>query len=425
MSPSDSVIPTPPFWEHQQYSWDQKTDAISRKIKTAITAADTTPDLSWSKGTRDRRRPITIEHLAIAYFAIEQTQEHVHKIWYTYHKRGEPRYWYYEKERKRRGLSYHQLDMAFRALNRTSCHRAKAARIFAILLELHLIEKTHNHIAGNRGNVYRIVHDHDAYHILRDIPVIALDATQLPTGLSKTTALLSDVRTWMNENTLCFESPLSNDTLIELRDWLHPHPLFLAIETHPATGELIPRIVVPPAHLIKQHLHMTIQSWRIIYRHMMGGSESVAIVFTCDGIDLQCYSRSTSRNVVRRFQEALVRGEDNHPVIEIGGGVEPADLDIKSHYPDVDVSAPVITDDIFAADLAIDDTTSNTDVDEPEWLEGIGPSMQNDPTPTANEPQYIVVPPTAKEICVDGAVEATFIQSGSAFDVELVWRDKD
>ena len=114
--------------------YHQSDDTRAAEIETvneALSKADPPIKMKWHKA-KDDARNLTVEDLALGYYAVAISE-------------GDDR-----------GLSYSELNRAFKENKGVGCHSNKAARILAVLQELKLIEKTASHITGKRGTVYKI-----------------------------------------------------------------------------------------------------------------------------------------------------------------------------------------------------------------------------------------------------------------------------
>ena len=112
---------------------------LRNMIKTGLSKSEI--DLHWVKDKKHKPIKITMIDLIITLFAVEVS------------------------EGDNGGLSYKQLDNAFKQLRKKSCHNNKAARLIKIMLELKLIGKLKNYQAGKHGNVYQLQRDKEEYDL--------------------------------------------------------------------------------------------------------------------------------------------------------------------------------------------------------------------------------------------------------------------
>ena len=122
--------------------------AVRSHVESAIVAhvaaagrAAHDASMTWSMGKNRKSLPLTIDDLAVGYFAVERVGEN--------------------------GLSYGQLDRCFQTAIGERCHRAKAAAILATLIRLKLIKRTRSYRVGQRGNAYRPIHGNDVDKMLK------------------------------------------------------------------------------------------------------------------------------------------------------------------------------------------------------------------------------------------------------------------
>lgn len=127
----------------RDYHQSDDSKATDIEIVTkALSNADPPIEMKWYKG-KDDERNLTVEDLALGYHAVAVSQKDY------------------------KGLSYTQIDKAFKINKGVGCHNNKAARILAVLQELKLIEMTDRHIKGKRGTVYQVVKD-----VTHDVPSV-------------------------------------------------------------------------------------------------------------------------------------------------------------------------------------------------------------------------------------------------------------
>ena len=409
------------FWERERPEWEDRKQQIINRIAQALAAADPPVDLGWVKDKRNYVRYMSVDDLAIAYFAIARTEVCKHKIWYRYHKRGKERYWYNERDRHRWGLTYGQLGQAFKGLTAVGCHRAKAARLFSVLLNLGLVAKVGNHIRGYRGNVYRIVEDGDTGAAIKhlDVPVVPLGTTRLPSGHGSLLHL-REVRRWAEAERIVVDRPLGVACLTAAQEWIRPDPLYIAVDVDGRRNRVAELPILKVNHLIALKGVVVVQWWRIVRALVGGDPESVECVFVWPDTDINCLVRSRSHRVVEAFRAAMITLGGWFSVRDIGGGVQSRDVIALDAPPQDDDSNDLADlDEIFGYET--DGTVCREAAEVPEWLADV--AVVDEPAEAIVETQpdqeEIVISPIAREIRVDGAVTARFVRIGRAYDVEL------
>ncbi len=120
--------------------WEERKLEVLESIFNRIESLDKT----WVKDPRRGRiYDIHDEELALVYYAISKSND-------MDEKRG-------RSNSMRYAFSYRQVQDCFRAVYRQTCHRAKARRVLAILVEAGLLEPVGSHLAGEHGKRYRAV----------------------------------------------------------------------------------------------------------------------------------------------------------------------------------------------------------------------------------------------------------------------------
>ncbi len=102
-------------------------------VQSAMKRASMTTMPTWVKDKNRSPSPLTLDDLAVAYFAVERVGQY--------------------------GITYGQLDRCFRTTTNRSCHRAKVTAVLAALVSLGMIVKVGNYSVGRKGNQYKIVRE--------------------------------------------------------------------------------------------------------------------------------------------------------------------------------------------------------------------------------------------------------------------------
>lgn len=143
------------FWQGMAEDWPEDAGRCRAKVKQALDACNPAPQRTWSRGEGEAKM-LTVYDLAVALWAIEINESMTH-IYHTGERKrkGRKTKQYFKKiSRQQWGFSYGQMDAVFKAVTGRACHRAKAAKLFAALIDLNLIRKVGNYSTKRRGNVY-------------------------------------------------------------------------------------------------------------------------------------------------------------------------------------------------------------------------------------------------------------------------------
>ncbi len=118
----DHPHPTP------YHEWPENAPWYRDRVQTALGLQ---PLPSWACGRARKAVSLTVEDLAVGYWAVHCTSG--------------------------KGTSGGQLRCCFEVCLDVGCHHSKAKIIFSTLMTLGLIQKTANYYVGRRGNVYEEV----------------------------------------------------------------------------------------------------------------------------------------------------------------------------------------------------------------------------------------------------------------------------